>query len=128
MCSTNLFVFYKKCKVICMLVILISVIYISIYFLTVLVWSILGYWTRAIKRFALFDLLKSLYSDINILSKYIPSRKQIDSLNTYSHELKHFGLLKTYILRNLSFLFLETHILKQLTLLKSKISTKCCLL
>ena len=32
-----------------------------------------GYWTRAIKRFALFDLLKSLYSDINILSKYIPS-------------------------------------------------------
>ena len=33
----------------------------------------LGYWTRAIKRFALFDLLKSLYSDTNILSKYIPS-------------------------------------------------------
>ena len=32
-----------------------------------------GYWTRAIKRFALFDLLKSLYSDTNILSKYIPS-------------------------------------------------------
>jgi hypothetical protein len=31
-----------------------------------------GYWTRAIKRFALFDLLKSLYSDTNILSKYIP--------------------------------------------------------
>ena len=29
--------------------------------------------TRAIKRFALFDLLKSLYSDTNILSKYIPS-------------------------------------------------------
>ena len=28
---------------------------------------------RAIKRFALFDLLKSLYSDTNILSKYIPS-------------------------------------------------------
>jgi hypothetical protein len=28
-----------------------------------------GYWTRAIKRFALFDLLKSLYSDTNILSK-----------------------------------------------------------
>ena len=32
-----------------------------------------GYLTRAIKRFALFDLLKSLYSDTNILSKYIPS-------------------------------------------------------
>ena len=32
-----------------------------------------SYWTRAIKRFALFDLLKSLYSDTNILSKYIPS-------------------------------------------------------
>jgi ABC-type proline/glycine betaine transport system permease subunit len=32
-----------------------------------------GYWTRAMKRFALFDLLKSLYSDTNILSKYIPS-------------------------------------------------------
>jgi hypothetical protein len=32
-----------------------------------------GYWTSAIKRFALFDLLKSLYSDTNILSKYIPS-------------------------------------------------------
>jgi hypothetical protein len=32
-----------------------------------------GYWTRAIKRFALFDLLKSLYFDTKILSKYIPS-------------------------------------------------------
>jgi hypothetical protein len=32
-----------------------------------------GYWNRAIKRFALFDLLKSLYSDTKILSKYIPS-------------------------------------------------------
>jgi hypothetical protein len=31
-----------------------------------------GYWTRVIKRFALFDLLKSLYSDTKILSKYIP--------------------------------------------------------
>ena len=30
-----------------------------------------GYWTRAIKRFALFNLLKSLYSDTKILSKYI---------------------------------------------------------
>ena len=35
-----------------------------------------GYWTRAIKRFALFDLLKSLYSDTNILSKYIPSQQK----------------------------------------------------
>jgi ABC-type proline/glycine betaine transport system permease subunit len=32
-----------------------------------------GYWTRAIKRFALFDRLKGLYSDTKILSKYIPS-------------------------------------------------------
>jgi hypothetical protein len=32
-----------------------------------------GYWTRAMNRFALFDLLKSLYSDTKILSKYIPS-------------------------------------------------------
>ena len=32
-----------------------------------------GYWTRAIKRFALLDLLKRWYSDIKILSKYIPS-------------------------------------------------------
>jgi hypothetical protein len=32
-----------------------------------------GYWTRAIKRFALLDLLKSLYSDTKILSKYILS-------------------------------------------------------
>jgi hypothetical protein len=31
------------------------------------------YWTRAIKRFALFDLLKSLYSDTKIFSKYISS-------------------------------------------------------
>jgi hypothetical protein len=35
-----------------------------------------GNWTRAIKRFALFDLLKSLYSDTNILSKYIPSLQE----------------------------------------------------
>jgi hypothetical protein len=32
-----------------------------------------GYWIRAIKKFALFDLLKSLYSDTKIFSKYIPS-------------------------------------------------------
>ena len=32
-----------------------------------------GYWTRAMKRFALFDLLKSLYSDTKILSKCILS-------------------------------------------------------
>ena len=30
-------------------------------------------WIRAIQRFALFDLLKSLYSDTKILLKYIPS-------------------------------------------------------
>jgi hypothetical protein len=30
-----------------------------------------GYWNRAMKRFALFDLLKSLYSDTKILSKNI---------------------------------------------------------
>ena len=35
-----------------------------------------GYWTRAIKRFALFDLLKSLYSDTKIWSKYIPSLRK----------------------------------------------------
>ena len=35
--------------------------------------SLPGYWTRAMKRFALFDLLKSLFSDTKILSKYIPS-------------------------------------------------------
>ena len=32
-----------------------------------------GYWTGAMQRFALFDLLENLYSDTNILSKYIPS-------------------------------------------------------
>jgi hypothetical protein len=32
-----------------------------------------GYWTRDIKRFALFDLLKSLYSNTKILSKNILS-------------------------------------------------------
>ena len=36
-----------------------------------------GYWTRAIKRFALLDLLKSLYSDTQILSKYIPSLQKL---------------------------------------------------
>jgi hypothetical protein len=33
----------------------------------------LHYHICALKRFALFDLLKSLYSDTKILSKYIPS-------------------------------------------------------
>ena len=32
-----------------------------------------GYWTGAMQRFALLDLLESLYSDTKILSKYIPS-------------------------------------------------------
>jgi hypothetical protein len=39
-----------------------------------------GYWTRAIKRLALFDLLKSLYSDTKILSKYILSLQTITIL------------------------------------------------
>ena len=48
-----------------------------------------GYWTRAIKRFALFDLLKSLYSDTNILSKYIPSlQKKLEAM--------HFQRVKMY--------------------------------
>jgi hypothetical protein len=34
---------------------------------------LIDYWTRAIKRFALFNLLKGLYSDTKILSKCIPS-------------------------------------------------------
>jgi hypothetical protein len=38
-------------------------------------WYIAAHVTRAIKRFALFDLLKSLYSDTKILSKYIPSKE-----------------------------------------------------
>ena len=38
----------------------------------IFIWEI-GSWTRVIKRFALFDLLESLYSDTNIFSKYIPS-------------------------------------------------------
>jgi hypothetical protein len=33
----------------------------------------LCYWTRAIKRFALFDLFKSLFSDTKIFSKYMLS-------------------------------------------------------
>jgi hypothetical protein len=40
-----------------------------------------GYWTKAMKRFALFDILKSLYSDTKILLRYIPSlqkRKTMD--------------------------------------------------
>jgi hypothetical protein len=48
-----------------------------------------GYWTRAIKRFALFDLLKSLYSDTKILSKYIPSlQKTLWAM--------HFHIVKMY--------------------------------
>jgi hypothetical protein len=35
-----------------------------------------GYWTRAMKRFALFDLFKSLYSDTKIFSKYILSLRR----------------------------------------------------
>ena len=48
-----------------------------------------GYWTRAIKRFALFDLLKSLYSDTKILPKYIPSlQKRLSAM--------HFHIVKMY--------------------------------
>ena len=45
---------------------------ILIYWNVIFIWET-GYWTSAIKRFALFDLFKSLYSDTKILSKYIPS-------------------------------------------------------
>jgi hypothetical protein len=45
---------------------------ILIYWNVIFIWET-GYWTRAMKRFALIDLLKCLYSDTNILSKYIPS-------------------------------------------------------
>jgi hypothetical protein len=42
-----------------------------------------------IKRFALFDLLKSLYSDTKILSKYIPSlQKRLYAM--------HFHIVKMY--------------------------------
>ena len=48
-----------------------------------------GYWTRAIQIFALFDLLKSLYSDTKILSKYIPSlQKRLYAM--------HFHIVKMY--------------------------------
>ena len=48
-----------------------TVIIILISWNVIFIWET-GYWTRPIKRFALFDLLKSLYSDTKILSKYIP--------------------------------------------------------
>jgi hypothetical protein len=38
----------------------------------IFIW-VTGYWTRAMKTFALFDLFKSFYSDTKILSKYILS-------------------------------------------------------
>jgi hypothetical protein len=47
-------------------------IFIHFHYNVIFIWET-GYWTRAIKRFALFDILKSLYSDTKILSKYIPS-------------------------------------------------------
>ena len=48
-----------------------------------------GYWTRAMKRFALFDLLKSLYSDTKILSKYIPysAEAMINDAFSYSENV-----------------------------------------
>jgi hypothetical protein len=36
----------------------------------IIIWET-GYWTRAMNRFSLFDLLKRLYSDTKILSKNI---------------------------------------------------------
>jgi hypothetical protein len=45
-----------------------------------------SYWTRAIKRFALFDLLKSLYSDTKIVSKYIPSEEGGTSIVNHFHQ------------------------------------------
>jgi hypothetical protein len=43
----------------------------------------IGYWTRAIKRFALFDLLKSLYSDTKISAE-----KNINDGFLYSESVK----------------------------------------
>jgi hypothetical protein len=48
-----------------------------------------GYWTRAMKRFALFDILKSLYSDTKILSKYITSLQR-------RWLTMHFHIVKMY--------------------------------
>jgi hypothetical protein len=45
---------------------------ILIFWNVIFIWET-GYWTRAMQIFALFDPLKSLYSDTKILSKYIPS-------------------------------------------------------
>jgi hypothetical protein len=47
-----------------------------------------GYWTRAIKKFALFDFLKKLYSDTKILSKYIPSlQKRLQTMDFHSESI-----------------------------------------
>jgi hypothetical protein len=48
-----------------------------------------GYWARAMQRFALFDLLKSLCSDPKILSKYIPSLQR-------RWLTMHFHIVKMY--------------------------------
>jgi hypothetical protein len=63
-----------------------------------------GYWARAIKRFALFDLLKSSYSDTKILSKYIPSlQKRLETMD--------FQIVKMYkdkeIKKNVKNIFLS---------------------
>ena len=55
-------------------------------------------------RFALFDLLKSLYSDIKILSKYIPSlQKRLQAM--------HFDIVKMYkdkeVKKNIKNIFLS---------------------
>jgi hypothetical protein len=52
-----------------------SVAIILISWNVIFIWET-GYSTRSIKRFALFDLLKSLYSDIKILSKNILSLRR----------------------------------------------------
>ena len=63
-----------------------------------------GYWARAIKRFALFDVLKSSYSDTKILSKYIPSlQKRLETMD--------FQIVKMYkdkeIKKNVKNIFLS---------------------
>jgi hypothetical protein len=58
---------YVKLKALASLILIILISWNVIF-----IWET-GYCTRAIKRFALFDLLKSLYSDTEIFSKYILS-------------------------------------------------------
>ena len=64
----------------------VAIILISWY--VIFIWET-GHWTRAMKRFALFDLLKSLYSKTKILSKYIPSLQR-------RWKAMHFQIVKMY--------------------------------